>query len=342
MKKYIIKSKLIKLTLLSLVAIGSVSGVYLTYHQPAPIQVATESPQNVEISEPVPPFVVKPELIKTPEEVVEKQVDELVVNRKIAIASLEVPSRSKAATVVEQKAVEAAVKEEVNPAEQKSSPEEDNSKYDTTLNSYVLSIIKTYSPGRYPYLLNNDYANYNGVTFNISYQDKLLLKANPSGNRASHCSGITFEVFFRAMQERNKKLGLPLDDFNGMTYDQMHNFVLSWYVADGDKQAQNAAKAVEKYGLGRRITSLEDARAGDFIDLSRENNTGHTVVFINWLKDNGGKIIGLTYWSSQASTQGISYKEEYFNIPNAAGEKYGNVMMNYLFIARVSAVKDYR
>lgn len=216
--------------------------------------------------------------------------------------------------------------------------------YDTSLNSYVLDVIKTYklASNNYPYLLNTDYANYNGVTENLVYQGKVLLKAHPSGKRYSHCTGITFEVFFKAMQERNKKLGLSPDDFNGMTFDELFDFVMSWYVADGNKAVQNVAKAVEKYGIGRRITNWEEARAGDFIDLSRENNTGHTVVFINWLRDKNGKIIGLNYWSSQESTGGISYKEEYFNIPNAKGQKYGNVMSDYLFIARILPVRDYR
>ncbi len=217
-----------------------------------------------------------------------------------------------------------------------------NSAYDTTLNSYVLDVIETYKNRHYPYLLNNDYANYNGVTVDLIYQGRVLLKAHPSGEKYSHCSGITFEVFFKAMQKRNRKLGLAPDDFNGMTYDELFDFVMYWYVADGNKAAQNVVKAVEKYGLGQRVTRWEDARPGDFIDFSRENNTGHTVIFMNWLRDNTGRIIGLKYWSSQESTGGISYKEEYFNYTDSTGKKYGNVMSNMVFIARVSAVKDYR
>jgi uncharacterized protein (UPF0333 family) len=32
------------------------------------------------------------------------------------------------------------------------------------LNNYVLKIIPDYEKGKYPYLLNNDYGHYNGVT----------------------------------------------------------------------------------------------------------------------------------------------------------------------------------
>jgi len=153
------------------------------------------------------------------------------------------------------------------------------------LNRYVLNVINTYAGGRYPYLLNTDYANYNGVTEDISYQGMVLLRAHPSGNGASHCVGMTFEVFFKAMQQRNQK-------------------------------------------------------AGDFIDVSRENLTGHTAVFIKWVwKD--GEIIGLRYWSSQGSTNGVSYNTEYFNLPDANGVPYGNVMIDQVYIARMGPIAKY-
>lgn len=202
------------------------------------------------------------------------------------------------------------------------------------LNKYVLKVISTYKIGNYPYLMNNDYNNYNGVTSTLVYQGRIIAKAHPSRNRACHCSGITFEVFFKAMQQRNRDLGISIDNFNGMTWEELHDFMLTWYVAKGKKSVSNIAVAVEKYGLGRRITNLEEAKAGDFIDFSRENNTGHTAVFINWIRDNG-KIIGFKYWSSQESTNGINYKTEYFNVLNSNSKKYGNVNINNVYIARI-------
>lgn len=210
------------------------------------------------------------------------------------------------------------------------------------LNNYVLDIISTYKIGNdYPYLLNNDYENYNGVTEDIIYNGQLLLKSHPSGIKYSHCTGITFEVFFKAMQQRNKELGLSTEDFNGMTKDELHDFMLLWYVAKGPKSESNLTVAIEKYGLGQKITNYEDVRAGDFIDLSRENNTGHAVIFINWIRSND-KIIGIKHWSSQGSTNGISYKEEYFNIKNHKGVKYGNVIYDDLHIARIYPTNEYK
>lgn len=208
---------------------------------------------------------------------------------------------------------------------------------DTDLNSYVLNVIASYPLGNYPYLLNNDYRNYNGVTENLYYQGSIIAKAHPSGNRASHCSGITFEVFFKAMQARNRKLGLPIDDFNGMSFSQLQDFQMLWYVASGNKRTSNVAAAVEKYGIGRQIHNWEEAKKGDFLDFSRSNHTGHTVVFLHWVRDNDGRIIGLHYWSSQGSTNGINYVTEYFDFSGR-----GNVLSNHVYIARVLPVKQYK
>lgn len=211
------------------------------------------------------------------------------------------------------------------------------------LNNYVLDLVKTYDyrGGNYPYLLNNDFENYNGVTEDIYYKGEVILKAHPSGKKYSHCTGISFEVFFKAMQNRNRAYGIDINDFNGMSKEEMMDFMLTWYVATGPKSESNLAVAIEKYGLGSRITNLEEVAPGDFIDLSRENNTGHAVVFIDWIRQDG-KIIGIKHWSSQQSTNGISHKEEYFNIRDKNGEKYGNVILDSLNIARVSPISEYR
>jgi hypothetical protein len=235
--------------------------------------------------------------------------------------------------------LEVTVEESKDPKKEPTKTFAAPSKTDQDLNSFVLEVIKNYN-GNYPYLLNKDYGNYNGVTANIYYQDKLLLKAHPSGNRANHCVGITFEVFFKAMQERNKHAGLSFDNINGMTADELRDLILLWYVASGNKQNSNITLAVEKYGIGKRIHEFESAKGGDFIDISRTNGTGHTAVFIDWLKENG-KIIGLRYWSSQGSTGGISYNEEYFNIQDGNSNNYGNLLIDQVYIARVLPITEY-
>ena len=153
--------------------------------------------------------------------------------------------------------------------------------------------------------------------------------------------GITFETFFKAMQARNQAIGLDKNSFNGMSFSQLQDFMLLWYTASGPKPVSNPAVAIVKYGLGQQITNWEMAKPGDFIDFSRTSGSGHSVIFLNWIRKDG-EIIGLRYWSSQGSTNGIGYKEEYFSIPDAKGVPYGSIMTKRFYIGRVGAVASYR
>ena len=47
------------------------------------------------------------------------------------------------------------------------------------LNGYVLDIISGYE-GDYPYLLNDDYENYNGVTEDLIYQGEIIARPIPA------------------------------------------------------------------------------------------------------------------------------------------------------------------
>jgi hypothetical protein len=213
---------------------------------------------------------------------------------------------------------------------------------ESDLNNYVLKVIPSYEGGRYPYLLNNDYENYNGVTVNITYKDSVIAKANPDGSKSSHCVGLTYEVFYKAMQERNKEAGINPDNFNNMTAEDMKNFLLTWYAALSTPKSEGnqLAGAIVKYGLGTQIIELQDAKAGDFIDFSR-TKSGHTVVFINWIKDSKSNIVGFKYWSTQESTCGIGYNVEYFS-DNTEEAYKGAVNRNQLYIGRVGAIESYK
>jgi hypothetical protein len=213
---------------------------------------------------------------------------------------------------------------------------------ESDLNNYVLKVIPSYEDGKYPYLLNNDYENYNGVTVSITYKDSIIAKANPDGSKSSHCVGLTYEVFYKAMQERNKEAGINPDNFNDMTAEDMKNFLLTWYAALSKPKSEGnqLAGAIVNYGLGTQITRLQDASAGDFIDFSR-TKSGHTAVFINWIKDVKSNIVGFKYWSTQESTGGIGYNVEYFS-DNAEEAYKGAVNRNQLYIGRVGAMESYK
>jgi len=210
------------------------------------------------------------------------------------------------------------------------------------LNNYVLRAIPSYDCGKYPYLLNNDYDHYNGVTENINYQGSLIAKASPDRSKSSHCVGLTYEIFFKAMQERNKEAGISPDNFNNMNIKNMRDFMLTWYNAEGTPKSEGdqLAGAIVKYGLGNQITRLEDAKAGDFINFSR-TKSGHAAVFINWLREDKGNIVGFKFWSTQKSTNGIAYKKEYFS-DNPQEVFKGAVNRNQLYIGRVGPITNYR
>ncbi|MCX7919189.1 MAG: hypothetical protein N3A72_06200 [bacterium] len=202
-----------------------------------------------------------------------------------------------------------------------------------SLNPYVLKIVDAYPvDGSYPYRWEkNEYDIYNGVTQDLVYQEQTVAKAHPNGSRCSNCCGLTFEVFFRAMQLRNKAKGIDINDFNGMTYDDLYNFMLIWFVVGSGDSPQ---KAIEYYGLGQPITDWKQAKPGDFGDFSRNNGTGHSIIFIRWLYNPDGKIIGLDYFSSQK--KGVGFQTELFS------DSGGKVIRESLRLARVGRIEQYK
>jgi hypothetical protein len=226
------------------------------------------------------------------------------------------------------------VAEQISPVEKflkKTSPVTDDA--EGSLNPYVLKIVDAYPVDTsYPYRWEkNEYDIYNGVTENLLYKEQTVAKAHPNGSRASNCCGLTFEVFFRAMQFRNKQKGIDINDFNGMTYDDLYNFMLIWFVVGKGDSPQ---KAIEYYGLGQAINDWNLAKAGDFCDISRNNGTGHSIIFIRWLKDPDGKIIGMDYFSSQK--KGVGFETELFS------DTGGKVLRDQVHLARVGKIENYK
>jgi hypothetical protein len=209
-----------------------------------------------------------------------------------------------------------------------------------SLNPYVLKVISAYpADGSYPYHCSwepREYDIYNGVTQDLWYKGMVVAKAYPDGSRCSYCCGYTFEVFVRAMKLRNVQKGLEPDDFNGMTFNDLFNLLQLWYIeGPGDSEQ----RGITSYGLGRAITDFEQVRPGDFLSYSTTPSGGHSVVFIDWLRDDQQKIIGLKYFSSNLSgTQGVGYGSGKFSDSNHGR----GILRNSLRIARVGAIKDYK
>jgi hypothetical protein len=66
---------------------------------------------------------------------------------------------------------------------------------------------------------------------------------------------------------------------------------------------------------------------------------GHSVIFIDWIRDPQNKIVGLKYFSSNLSdTHGVGYGSGRFSDSNANGR---GILRTALHIARVGAIKDH-
>jgi hypothetical protein len=210
-----------------------------------------------------------------------------------------------------------------------------------SLNPYILKVISAYPlDGSYPYHCGwtpREYDIYNGVTQDMWFKGMVVAKAYPDGSRCSYCCGYTFEVFLRAMKLRNIQKGLDQDDFNNMTFHDLFNMLQFWYI-EGKGDCEQ--RAITSYGLGKAITNFEDARPGDFLSYSTTPAGGHAVVFIDWLRDEDKKIVGMKYFSSNLSgTKGVGYGQGHFSDSTKTGK---GLLRNSLRIARVGAIKDYK
>ena len=209
-----------------------------------------------------------------------------------------------------------------------------------SLNPYVLKVISGYPlDGSYAYHCSwepREYDIYNGVTQDLWYKGMVVAKAYPDGSRCSYCCGFTFEVFVRAMKLRNIQKGLDPDEFNGMTFTDLFNMLQLWYIeGPGDSEK----RGITCYGLGRAITNFDDVHPGDFLSYDTTPTGGHSVVFIDWLRDDENKIIGFKYFSSNLSgTHGVGYGSGRFSDVNKNGR---GIVRKSLRIGHVGAIKDY-
>jgi hypothetical protein len=176
------------------------------------------------------------------------------------------------------------------------SPVEFNNWFVTELEGYPRD-------GTYPYQWTG-----NGVTHDIYYQGVLILADNVAGNYC-YCSGITYQVFMDAYADYNNAWGY--NDIYGMTPTEADLFRKEWY---GWWSNKCAIEAITKYKVGYEIpyTQKEKMKAGDDVQLWRNSGSGHSVIFINWVRDGSNNITGIRYWSTQSSTNGINYNTEYF------------------------------
>jgi cell wall-associated NlpC family hydrolase len=154
----------------------------------------------------------------------------------------------------------------------------------------------------------------------IVFKEETILSASAEG---TYCSGFTFAVVMRAAARR----GLLEDK----TVDQIRRFQKQWYGATKESAEVQAAFAMENLGIGRTV-SHEEARPGDFLQFWREDKSGHSVVFLAWIEEDGRKA-GFRYRSTQKSTDGIGDRTEYFS---DSPDGRGRVARDRTYFARLN------
>lgn len=161
-----------------------------------------------------------------------------------------------------------------------------------------------------------------GVTRDVFYNGQLVAKGDAQGR--CHCSGVTWEVFMRAIDEYNR--GREVKALNTWTLDEVNKFQFLWFGSDGNKRCIH--NAVLTFGIGEEIKDPADARPGDFVQFWRGNGSGHSCIFHDWVRDETGKITHLKYWSAQKKTNGISFNTE------TVGDERG-IILDQVYIVRV-------
>lgn len=210
-------------------------------------------------------------------------------------------------------------------ATEASSPGESN------VNDIILSHLSEYpTDGTYPYWWPDDSYGWYGNPHDIYYQGSLYAEGDHL-NR-SYCVGITLEVFMDTFDTLDGIYGLD-GDLNGVSFTELDEFRRDWFVRD--LYGSGIVEAMENYGIGSRVSDWDEVRPGDIIQFWRHSGSGHNAIFIGWERSASDEIVGFTYWSTQNSTDGIGYNDEYF------GTSGSRVDPNFFFVGRVAPPEDW-
>lgn len=192
-------------------------------------------------------------------------------------------------------------------------------------NSIVLKTARAYpADGTHRYWWpKKGEPQYDGGTEDVTVAGRLLMRGEPE--RRTFCCGLTLEVFVRAYEQWLERHDVTPSPALGEDWDE---FKRNWFVLEVN--GPGPSLALEKAGLGRTIEP-EEALPGDFVQLWRRNGSGHSVIFLDWVREKDGLIKGFRYWSTQPGTEGISENVEYFG--DREGEK--DVAWEHTYWARV-------
>lgn len=176
------------------------------------------------------------------------------------------------------------------------------------LRPFVLEVIAGYpTDGTHRYHWPRS-GGWKGNTKDLRYAGSLLCAGDPKGR--AYCCGLTFEVFFEAWRLWCAHRGRPFR-IARMDRAAVRRLQGQWFGSAADRSCLRTA--LVEGGLGTRLDEARwhEARPGDFLQLWRNSGSGHSVVFLAWVRK-GGRIVGIRYWSTQKSTRGIGEREERF------------------------------
>ena len=145
------------------------------------------------------------------------------------------------------------------------------------------------------------------IGYELSLFDRPLL--DPP-RPTSYCSGASYTAFIEGLNlifNETEKEDLDYQHYEAMRMQEVdgsrrNDGIKYWGHWNADGFGSHFA-LVQYSGMGKEIKP-ENARPGDFVNISWKSGLGHSVVFLGWYKDDVGKN-NILYWSSQKSTNGM-------------------------------------
>ena len=179
-----------------------------------------------------------------------------------------------------------------------------------SLNDQVMEIANSYEGGGYKW-------SGSGVPKSLYFKDTKILSKSLEGTL---CSGYTFMVAFDVMT--NNQL---LDNFDLSKVKWLQR---SWYGSTEESAESQCLFALKKLEIGTEVKHV-DAAVGDFVQFWRHNKSGHSVIFLDWVRDRNDKITAIKYRSTQRKTDGIGDRAE------SVGDGKTDINIDRLYIVRI-------
>ena len=174
------------------------------------------------------------------------------------------------------------------------------------LNPQIMEYIRENENTSFPRICNKkETATRLGVPEDAYFLEEKIAKAGE--DPCIYCIGFIFHIYMKILNDYMKENNLKT--IGSLNENNIQQFRRTFY---GYTSKKTCVQALTEYGLGVEIPDISLAEPGDLIQFWRTGKTGHCVIFIEAPKDPYGDIKGIHFWSAQGTTNGVSYKIEYF------------------------------